>query len=126
MRSVDLYRLLFKYDPVPAMLAHEADVDPQGAAAVVAVGDSRKRCVDVRCPAFIRNEVHRVGAVAYVQRHPAPRLRTMSHFADPLRGCGIRKRLPAKFLAEIDGLPVGEDLVAIAHYPDDPPGVPGD
>ena len=103
------------------MLTQETHVDPQGAAAVVAVGDADEGREDFRVAAVVP-QVHGVRAVVNVHRRPAPGARAMSFHESPLRRGRVREGLQAELVAQRHRLLVGEHLVA---GPDDAHDVAG-
>ena len=108
---------------VGAVLAEKTDVDPQGAAAVVAAGDADEGCEGFRRAAFVAPKVHRVRPVVDVHRRPAPGARAMAFHERPLRRGGVQERFKAELVAQRHRLLIGEHLVTCPDNAKDVAGI---
>ena len=91
--------LLLENHAVAAMLAQEADVDPQRPDAVVAVGDADEGGVEIGWAA-IAHQVHGVRLVVDVHRRPTPGGGAVAVHKFPLRRLGVREGVQAELVAE--------------------------
>lgn len=114
--------LLLEDHAVAAMLPQETHIDPQGACAVVAVGDADEGREDLG-RAAIAHQVHGVGLVVDVHRRPTAGGGTVAIHEMPLGGPGIREGLQAELVAQAHRLIIGEELVALSDDADDFAGV---
>ena len=114
--------LLLEDHAVAAMFAQETDVDPQGAGAVVTVGDTHEGGIDLG-RAAIAHQIHRVGLMVNVHGRPTPRRRAVAVYEMPLGSLGIGKCFQAEPVTQAHRLVIGEDLVARSDNADDVAGV---
>lgn len=110
-----------KITPLEQCSRRKPYVDPQGAAAVVAVGDADEWREGFRRAALVAPQVHGVRPVVDVHRRPAPGARAMTFHKRPLRRGRVRERFEAELVAKRHRLLVREQLVA---GPDDAHDVP--